>query len=367
MKQATSSFAWARLRSCRPRAAWCCGEPHRPVLVVCEKGRDPRPRQPLPAHGLPARSRNGRGRHPDLSLASRPVRSGQRLHVRPVGGRRPDLSGRGPRGRRLGTARVRPCRSGGSLAPPPRGRLGPRSGSGRRQGGAWPVGARPAGVGGTAPSCAVRSAESRRVGCRPDHPHGSGKSGARAAGGGDLPRPVPRRAAGCRRLCGPGTTPRPRPARERDRPGDPAALAAALDGRAPSRRCRAHPAHRDRRWCRAGGAGRAAARGRHRADLRRRRPRAGLRQQGHGMPRSDRVGARRCGAALADRADGGGARRRGEHGLAAAGGSSRPHRERHGGAAVSRLPRNARAGPGAVMPPLAGPCWPTIRQRCWPP
>ena len=174
-------------------------------------------------------------------------------------------------------------------------------------------------------------------------------------------------AAGRRRLRRPGTAPRPRPTREHRRPGDAAALAAALDVRAPSRRCRAHPAHRDRRWCRAGGTGRAAARGRHRASLRRRRPRAGLRQQGRGMPRSDRVGARHCGAALADRADGGGARRRGEHGLAAAGGSPRPHRERHGGAAGAGWPRNACAGPGAVMPPSVGPCWPTIRQRCWPP
>ena len=101
-------------------------------------GASPRARQSLPAHGLPARSRDGRGRHPDLSLASRPVRSGQRLHVRPVGGRRANLSGRGPRGRGLGTARVRPCRPGGPLAPAAGGRLGPRSGSGHRQGGARP-------------------------------------------------------------------------------------------------------------------------------------------------------------------------------------------------------------------------------------
>ena len=298
-------------------------------------GASPRARQSLPAHGLPARSRDGRGRHPDLSLASRPVRSGQRLHVRPVGGRRANLSGRGPRGRRLGTARVRPCRPGGSLAPPARGRHGPRSGSGRRQGGARPVGRRPASIVGAAPGRAVRRAESGRLGCRPDDPHRSGQPAAGAAGGGDLPRPVPRRAARRWRLRRPGTTPRPRPARQHRRPCDPAALVAALDGRAPSRRCGAHPAHRDRRWCRAGGAGRAAARGRDRAGLRRWRPRARLHQQGPGMPRPDRLGARCRGAAVGGRADGGGARGGGDHGLAAAGGSRRPHRERPGGAAVT--------------------------------
>ena len=33
----------------------------------------------------------------------------------------------------------------------------------------------------------------------------------------------------------------------------------------------------------------------------------------------------------------------------------------------TQIARKARAGPGAVMPPLAGPCWPMILRLFWPP
>ena len=76
-----------------------------------------RARQSLPAHGFPARSRQRRGRHPHLPLASRALRAGERMHLRSMGGRRADLPGRDPcRRRDLGEAGVRLCRPGRTLA-----------------------------------------------------------------------------------------------------------------------------------------------------------------------------------------------------------------------------------------------------------
>ena len=144
-------------------------------------------RQPLPAHGLPARPGHGRGRHPDLPLAPRPVRPRQRLHLRPVGRRRPDLSRRGARRRGLGRpafGRADPARP---LAPAARGRDGPRPRSRDRQGGASacsragvPTGRdRP-------PGRPVRGAQPRRLGRRADHP-----DGARQPAAGSCPRRRP--------------------------------------------------------------------------------------------------------------------------------------------------------------------------------
>ena len=92
-----------------------------------------RRRQPLPAHGVPAAQGERRRRHPHLPLASRPLRSGERRHVRSLGRRRPDLPHR-RRGwhrlRRCAAARRRPrgARQGTAL-----GRSGAGSQSGRRQ------------------------------------------------------------------------------------------------------------------------------------------------------------------------------------------------------------------------------------------
>ena len=226
-------------------------------------GPHPRLRQPLPAYGLPARPRERRGRHPDLPLASRPVRSGQRLHVRPVGRRRADLSRRVARRTRSGSGRC-------STVPTRRatGAAGWRT--------AWPtiwiwssprrcVACSPlvSPLVGAAPGRAVRRRSNR---------DGWGVGLTILTALGNLVPGLPEEETylalfhGARRVAADCAGQAPRrdraPLASTPRPGDPAALAAALDGGAPSRRCRAHPAHRDRGGCRAGGAGRAAARGR---------------------------------------------------------------------------------------------------------
>ena len=63
-----------------------------------------RRRQPLPTHGVPAAQGKRRRRHPHLPLASRPLRSGERRHVRSLGRRRPNLSHH-----RRGRHRLRRC------------------------------------------------------------------------------------------------------------------------------------------------------------------------------------------------------------------------------------------------------------------
>ena len=92
---------------------------------------------------------------------------------------------------------------------------------------------------------AVRGAEPRRLGRGSHDPHGARQSPARAAGGGSLSRPVPRRAprgGGLRRRgAAAGACAAWKPAGS----GRAQALAAALDKRAPSRGGRAHPAHGD--------------------------------------------------------------------------------------------------------------------------
>ena len=92
-----------------------------------------RRRQPLPAHGVPAAQGKRRRRHPHLPLASRPLRSGERRHVRSLGRRRPNLSHH-----RRGRHRLRRCaaawrRPRGARQGTALGRSGAGSQSGRRQ------------------------------------------------------------------------------------------------------------------------------------------------------------------------------------------------------------------------------------------
>ena len=98
----------------------------------------PRRRQPLSAHGVPAASGDRGGRHPDLPLASRPVRPEERLHLRSVCRRRRGLPGGGPGRTRVHRRLRAPPRPGRGRSAPARGGHGPEhpAGDGQGRGGA---------------------------------------------------------------------------------------------------------------------------------------------------------------------------------------------------------------------------------------
>ena len=329
-----------------------------------------RARQPVPAHGLSARARQRRGRHPDLSLASRPVRSRERLHVRSVGRRRADLSRS-----RCATARSGSSRSFGHadpaapLAPSARRRPGPRSRPGHRQGGAWSTRRRRAPGESRAADRAVRGAEPGRLGRRPDHPHGARQSAVRCC---RRRRPI---SPSSTAPAGSQPTARVKPPRRERAPlasfsptsrrssagcgaGRPCVIA-----KRPSAPCslRSPPGPRRPRspsLLFAAGDG---------SRLRRRRTFARLHQQGLRVPRSDRLGARGRRAAERGRPDGRGARRRGSDRLAPSGGSRRPcaRRRRRSCRGCCRGPR-----PGALVGSCGTrprPCLAMIRQQSWMP
>ena len=162
-----------------------------------------RRRQPLPAHGFPAAQGERCRRHPHLPLASRPLRSGERRHVRSLGRRRPNLPHR-HRGRhrlrRCATAWRRPrgARQGTAL-----GRSGAGSQSGRRQ-------ERPRVARGRCPAgrdpgdrrSLRRDLPARRLGGRFDDSHRDGQPPTEAAPGGPGARPVPRSGQRRQRLRG---------------------------------------------------------------------------------------------------------------------------------------------------------------------
>ena len=160
-----------------------------------------RGRQPMPAHGLPARQGYRQQRHPDLSLASRPVRPLQRRHLRPVRRRRASLSGNGDG--RAGVGRSQPAgrRSRRPVVPPPRGRDGAQHPARDRQ-----VRPRTQLVPGRLPDAADYRREVRhdllrqRLGAGPDDDDLLGQHARESPGRRPPARPLPGHQAGCRRM-----------------------------------------------------------------------------------------------------------------------------------------------------------------------
>ena len=88
---------------------------HHPILVVHDRGRVSALDNRCPHMGFPL----DRGSVEDgilTSLAPRPLRPRQRLHLRSVGGRRAGLPGRDPQRRGLGQDHLRSCRPSDALA-----------------------------------------------------------------------------------------------------------------------------------------------------------------------------------------------------------------------------------------------------------
>ena len=264
-------------------------------------GQPPRRGQPLSAHGVPVAPRDRGGRHPDLPLASRAVRSEERVHLRSLRRRRHGLSGRGP-GRTRVPRRLRaPSRPGRARSAPPRGGDGSEhpAGDGQGRGVAHP---RRGGPGrhraGQRP---LRSAPATlRVVQRHDDPLGHGQRG----------RPPRRRRAhrpvipgssarGVEHQRSAAASPPASPRKQGDPPRRAQTVVPVSDRSAQRRRSGADPAGRHRGPFEPGRPGRDDGGGGDRPLLPRRRPRHRLHQQGLRAPRPHRLGARGPRPALA--------------------------------------------------------------------